>query len=266
MILNLFEVRSKERLHPQLYRLTLGCFALVRCWDSGGLAGPLRGRAFENAFYVYCDRLGLSLTERAGARTLRGTRSASGLRHESDGVVAGADLTVHLELKHLTVEVAKADLMIFNQKGLDFLAADDLGLRRRPLYRVFVSGRPVSPEARSFALLWGIVLVEPDRLPFPLVHWLLGSSLATLTDLTYGANRGWAEIPHLISPLQDRLRRFSRCLDDQTEMVALRRRERALEDLQLADGDCCWAALDALDPAWLDDAYERVATPLAVAT
>ena len=47
--------------------------------------------------------------------------------------------TVHLELKHLSSLVDKTALMTFNQKGLDFLLADNPVLRRRPLYRVLLS-------------------------------------------------------------------------------------------------------------------------------
>jgi hypothetical protein len=225
------------------------------------MCGPARGRAFEEAFYALCRHSGVALAERAGSCTLRHARSASGFRHESDAVVACADLTVHIELKHLTCEVGKSDLMVFNQKGLDFLASPDLGLRRRPLYRMFVSGRPVSSQARSFALLWGVVLVEPNRLPLLLLHWLLGTDLVPSQALVYGAERGWLDIPQLIVPLQDRVRRLSACLDEDAEIVSDARRQRVLNELQLGDGDQWWSALDDLDPAWLDDIYDRIAIP-----
>jgi hypothetical protein len=100
------------------------------------------------------------------------------MRYENDGVIAASDLTVHLEAKHLRGEVSKNDLMVFNQKGLDYLLGGATQFRRRPLYRLFLSGSSLSHEARRFALLWGIVAVEPNRLPLPLLHWLVGSSHA----------------------------------------------------------------------------------------
>ena len=65
-------------------------------------------------------------------------------------VIAASDLTVHLEAKHLRGEVSKNDLMVFNQKGLDYLLGGATQLRRRPLYRFFLSGSSLS--ARGTAL------------------------------------------------------------------------------------------------------------------
>ena len=58
----------------------------------------------------------LTLTETAGSLTLRRVASASGFRHESDGVIATPDSTVHLELKHLSEDRGKNELLVFNQK------------------------------------------------------------------------------------------------------------------------------------------------------
>jgi hypothetical protein len=76
----------------------------------------------------------------SGLQTIRIQFSASGFNHESDAVIARADLTVHLELKYLSQEVTKNDLVIFNQKGLDFLAGSNANLRRTAFYRVLLSG------------------------------------------------------------------------------------------------------------------------------
>lgn len=73
------------------------------------------------------------------------------------------------------VDLGKNELLIFNRKGLDFLAASSPGIGRRPLYRIPVSGRLISQEARRFALQWGIITVEPERLPLPIIHKLAGS-------------------------------------------------------------------------------------------
>ena len=125
--------------------------------------GPARGRALEQAFYRLCRFTGLRLTEQAGSRTLRGVSSASGLSHESDAVIVAADITVHVEMKSLFGEVPKHDLMLFNQKGMDFILADAPELRSRPCYRLFLTTSPVTPAARRFAAIWGIGLVERDR-------------------------------------------------------------------------------------------------------
>lgn len=255
-MLDLFAVRGSGRLHPIVYRLALGGFALARLWDGGGLQGAARGRGFEAALYRFCGRWGLRLSERAGARTLRGVRSASGLRHESDGVIAAPDATVHIETKHLTGEVSKADLMIFNQKGLDHILTGDKQVCRRPLYRMLLSGSPLSHEARRFALAWGIAVVEPDRLPLPLLHWLAGSSLSP--QPTALSDRAWEEVPRLVVPLQERLLRLSACLDGCGAALSDHRLDSALRDIQERDGGRYWSLLDRQDPLWLERVYEEI--------
>lgn len=176
-MLDLFQTRSIGRLHPTFYRAVLGAFALVSCWEEGRLAGPARGRALEQAFYRLCAFAGLRLTERAGSRTVRGVRSASGMQHESDAVIVSADMTLHVEMKSLFGDVPKNDLMLFNQKGIDFILSDAREIRSRPFYRLFLTTTPLSFEARRFAAIWGISVVEPDRLPLAVLHWLVGSDI-----------------------------------------------------------------------------------------
>ncbi|HEV7372247.1 hypothetical protein [Arenibaculum sp.] len=250
-----FAVRRDGRLHPLLYALPLNCFALARYWDGSTLTGPTRGRAFENAFYRACERSGLPLDERAGSRTLRGAATASGFSHESDAVFVAPDVTVHVELKHLSSPVSKTDLMVFNQKGLDFLLGGDPRLCRRPLHRVFVSGSRLSDEARRFALVWGIVTVEPDRLPLPLLHWILGSSLAPPRGLRTAPEEAWRWIPIMVAALQDRLRRMAECAGGGEDVLARGRIDHALVTLQRDDGALFWRALDAQDPLWLEHVW-----------
>jgi hypothetical protein len=257
-MLDYFESQHVGRMHPLIYRFALGCFALARYWEPGDLTGPQRGRAFEDALYRYCERSEIPLSERAGSRTVRGVGSASGFRHESDGVIAAAGVTLHLEAKHLALEVSKNDLLVFNQKGLDFLLSDDLQLRRVPFYRVFVSGTPLSSEARRLTLLWGIIAIEPDRLPLPLIHWLSGSSMPPAPGLRYAMDRMWQEIPQIIVPLQERLRRATACLGDATEVVGRHRLDCVSEILQVGDGARIWAMLDKGDPSWLERVFENI--------
>ncbi|MBY0461280.1 MAG: hypothetical protein K2V38_28480, partial [Gemmataceae bacterium] len=124
MIATLFRSKEGAQFPASLCTLALDMFAIVQHWDPATRTGIERGRTFESILYRYCRARKLTLTEKAGSRTLRGQVAASGFGHESDGVIATPDLTVHLELKHVTEELGKNDLLIFNQKGLDFLAAD----------------------------------------------------------------------------------------------------------------------------------------------
>jgi hypothetical protein len=199
-MLDFFEVRAEHRLHPVLYRATLSGFALARFWEGATLHGAERGRCFEDALYTFCERQRFGLSERAGSRTLCNTTSASGLRHESDGVIACADMILHMETKHLTEQVSKNDLMIFNQKGLDFVLTGDPRLRSRPLYRLFLSGSPLSREARRFSVLWGIITVEPDFMPLPILHWLAGSTFVNSHGEQSLADRIWRKFRFSLHP------------------------------------------------------------------
>jgi hypothetical protein len=254
-MLDFFAMRAEGRLHPVLYRASLGSFALARLWEGATSHGQERGRAFEDALYVFCERERFWLSERAGSQTLCNALSASGLRHESDGVITCADMILHVETKHLTETVSKNDLMVFNQKGLDFALSGDPRLRSRPLYRMLLSGGPLSREARQFSLLWGIITVEPDLMPLPLLHWLAGSTFVSSVEQQRIRSRIWQEVPVLVAPLQERIRRLPACLNGVEEIIAPSRIEWALDDLQDDHGARWWRDLDCRDPFWLETVY-----------
>lgn len=259
-MIDLFITRNAGRLHPVLYDVVLVTFALARLWDGAVLSGPERGRAFEAALYAFIEGRGMHLTERAGSRTLCDAASASGLRHESDAVIVATDIIIHVETKHLGHEVSKNDLMIFNQKGLDFMMSGATPIRTRPLYRIFLSGGSLSREARCFALLWGIIVVEPELLPLPVLHWLAGSSFIDRSDRARHAERVWRDVPVFVAPLQERVRRLPSCLEADLETLSRSRIERCLEDLQSSYGDCWWRELDFVDPCWLETIYDELSS------
>ena len=256
---DLFQTRSVGRLHPTFYRAVLGAFALVCSWGADDFAGPARGRALEQAFYRLCAFGGLRLTERAGSRTLRGVRSASGLQHESDAVIGAADITLHVEMKSLFGDVPKNDLMLFNQKGIDFILSDAREIRSRPCYRLFLTTTPLSFKARRFAAIWGIAVVEPDRLPLAVLHWLVGSDLELGLPPLIDRDRAWIAIPKLLMPLQAQLRRVAMILDGTEQPIADGKIDTVLQRLLAVDGAAYWAALDRRDPFWLERVYENLA-------
>jgi hypothetical protein len=244
---------------PEFCTLVRDSFALVQCWEPYHLLGSERGRMFEKLFCRYCERQRLPLSERPGSRTLCGDRSASGFNHESDAVVALPGFLVHVELKYLTEELNKNELLIFNQKGLDFLAAASLPLRRRPLYRLLLSGRLISQEARRFALQWGIVTVEPNRLPLPLIHGFAGThSFGQNTCPAEIRHQLREEIPQIITPLQKRLLRLASLMGTDEPLLSERRMDRVLELYQLQFGNACWTAMDEADPQWVEERYDAL--------
>jgi len=232
-------------------------FAIVQHWEPPAVPASVRGRLFESVLYRYCRARRLTLTETAGSRTVRRVNSASGFRHESDGVIATPYVTVHLELKHLSEELGKNELLVFNQKGLDYLVADDASFRSKPLYRVIVSGSPLKPEARRFAVQWGILAIEPDRLPLVALHWLAGRRVPDLNGVDETTQEAiWREVPQLVTPLQERVSRLSGALGGATEVVGRQRIERAMMQYQREAGDYYWMALEENDPTWLEDKYD----------
>jgi hypothetical protein len=252
--------RRKESPYPQfLIELVADMFAIVQYWEPPAIRACERGRLFESVFYRYCENRKIRLSERAGSRTLNGQRAASGFLHENDAVLATSDVSVHVELKHLTSALDKNELLIFNQKGLDFLFADNNLVRRTPLYRLIISASLLVPAARNFALQWGIVVVEPDRLPLLLVHYLSGHRVEGLRNVDFGVqDEIWSEVPKLIVPLQERVRQLSQAIDRTGKVVTDLRLDRALNGIERVAGDHYWNAMDRLDPMWLENRFEQL--------
>lgn len=253
--------RREDRYFPQaLYELTVDLFALVQHWRPT-VYGAERGRLFEGLLYRYANARQLPLSEKAGARTVRGVRAASGFMHENDAVLAFPDFTVHCELKHLSGELSKNELLIFNQKGIDYLLAEERTLRRLPFYRVILSGGLLDPAARRFAVQWGIVIIEPDRLPLLLLHDLCGRVVPALRSVPlHTQDELWDELPCLLSPLQDRLSRMCRLLQsgDEECVIGNYRMNWAIDHVQREIGDFFWDAMDEQNPAWLEDRFDQV--------
>src|SRR5258708_38571914 len=75
-----------------ILEVAVRAYAIVEMGGVSG-AGVERGRNFEKAFYRLCDHNGVHLSERAGAKTVAGHRSASGFLHEVDAATAAASHT-----------------------------------------------------------------------------------------------------------------------------------------------------------------------------
>ena len=242
-----------------IHELSLDMFAIVEHWDPSALGPRDRGRFFEEILYRYCAHRRWTLSERSGARTVRGKYAASRFMHESDGVVITPDLTLMLELKYLGAELGKNELLIFNQKGLDALAADGRDLRSKPLYRAIVSGTLLTPAARRFAAQWGILVIEPERLPLPVVYRFAMDRLASDDRGNAHVREAMVrEVPQLVVPLQTRLRRLVRLLDEDTELVSAHRLDRVLNEYQRILGDHYWSTMDERAPGWLEERYDEL--------
>ncbi|MEW6379588.1 MAG: hypothetical protein AB1611_08260 [bacterium] len=156
-------------LSPNLLDIVARAYALI---EVGGLTGcgAQRGRNFEQLFYKLCRSRSIHLCEKAGARTVAGNRSASRLPHEVDGIIHSSACVTQWELKHLSTEVPKNELLIFNGKCLDFLQGSQPYLAQTPVLRFLLTGSNLRDECRYFAILWSIMVIEPFRLPVPLLY------------------------------------------------------------------------------------------------
>src|SRR5215470_10843536 len=54
------------------------------------------------------------------------------------------------------------------------------GIARIPMFRFLLSGNNVRDECRHFAALWGIVIIEPHRLPLPLLYEAVARGAASV--------------------------------------------------------------------------------------
>lgn len=260
MFNTLFYNRQQSRCFPKfLYTLTFDMFCIIQYWEPLS-SGFEKGRVFEEIFYNYCRHRRIDLTERSGSRTIRGQRSASGFLHENDAIIATPELTLQIEIKHLTSELHKNELLIFNQKGIDFLLSGNKSLCSKPFYRMVISGGILSPESRRFAIQWGIHCIEPDRLPLLLLHELAHYNITGLQLETPKVQDEICRvIPTVVTPIQSCIRQISGFLDEKSELLGPFQVDRVLNVIQREYGDEYWMILDEMfDTNWLEENYEKL--------
>src|SRR5262249_840388 len=111
-----------------------------------------------------------------------------------------------------------------------------------------------------FAVQWGIQVIEPDRLPFLLLHNLCGRFVPAVRGIElHDPDNLWDEVPNLITPLQNRLERMGRIVREGEERVISEYRMNwAIDHAQRVIGDHYWDAMDEHNPLWLEERFDRV--------
>jgi len=148
-----------------------------------------RGRWFEDRLIEYFDS-----DDRYDVRGITGDMqlldisAASGLRHETDLLIEYEDRLYLFEAK-CKIDVPKNDLLIFNQKCLDFWIRFVQLDETRPLYKVFVSKTNLEYPLREFAYMWNIILIEPGLLPIPTILEVLHNGNRCRELEIYAADR-----------------------------------------------------------------------------
>jgi len=251
-----------SNLFPEnILDLLVQSYAIV---EVGGLSGygSERGRNFENLFYNLCERRGIHLSEKAGSTSLAEQHSASGLRHEVDGGTRDVTCVTHWELKHLTTKLEKNELLIFNSKSLDFLQGSSQFYAKIPMNRFLLSGYNIRDDCRHYAALWGIAVIEPQRLPLPLIYEATARGAAKcLSEIDCRAVQNLAvwscrSLQTVLNEIEDW------CKGAEKKPLyygpdALRAAKSAT-DLQEQIGADILDYLDELFPDWIDEAAEEI--------
>lgn len=148
-----------------------------------------KGRWFEDRVIRYFDSDDkYDVRGITGDMQLLDISAASGLRHETDLLIEYEDRLYLFEAK-CKIDVPKNDLLIFNQKCLDFWIRFVQLDETRPLYRVFVSKTNLEYPLREFAYMWNIILIEPDLLPIPTILEVLNDENKCCELEVYAADR-----------------------------------------------------------------------------
>lgn len=245
-------------LPPNVLEVMACAYSVV---EVGGLtaSGPQRGRDFERLFYKVCERRGVSLSEEAGARTITGQQSASGLRHEIDAASRGAVASTCWELKHLTAPLEKNELLIFHAKTLDYLYDGAALFRRTPLLRFLLSGSGIRNECRIYAVQWSVMVIEPGYLPAAMMYE------AMIRGLTPSLSRSereavaylvpWASrsVQRVMKDFADRCGAAGRLIPSSVE-----RQAKELIDLQEQVGRDVLDSLEEHRPDWVNDIAEAL--------
>ena len=156
-------------MHASLEEICKDLYCILRFYQFKSPHGSKRGRELEKVFEDYCLSKSLRLVERRGSNTLLGHKSLSGIGHEVDGSIMGSNWSLYVELKAYERYVPKDQVMLFNEKSLDYYFAFFKSGKSYNLYRAFVTDSPLERMARRFCYLWSIIAVEPDRLPIPVI-------------------------------------------------------------------------------------------------
>ncbi len=160
------------------------------------------------------------------------------------------------ELKHLDSPLEKNELLIFNGKALDFLQGGDALTAKMPLLRFLLSGGNIREDCRRYAVLWGIAVIEPGRVPLPILYeaaarGVVGNLTASDED-AIRCRAPWA-FRTLQSAVSDLAQRVGAQAEGGPSVTALGRRVSELLDIQEQLGAEMLASLDNCWPDWVDD-------------
>lgn len=182
-----------------------------------------------------------------GAAKVFGMVSLSGLRHQVDLTLGTIDALIIVECKCYRGPLPKNELLKFKAVTDDYYMSIAVDMPRRPVVRIFGGPGDAQDDVRRYAALHGIVLIERQRWPVPVVlSWDGVSSNCPLPPIDHAASLAW-----MCRPTQRTLQRQS---DGSYRMPAFPRPSALNDLLAIHDrwSDRIWRTIDAIPGAFED--------------
>jgi hypothetical protein len=127
------------------------------------------GLAYQAAVARTLWRPGMRCVQQAGVHVLWGLRSASGTAHELDAAGRAGGAAYLIEAK-ARASLTKADLAVFELKASDYYFGRWKSVIAHAWWMILASAGPTDDASRRLAAHRAIILVEPNRLPIPVLH------------------------------------------------------------------------------------------------
>lgn len=189
-------------------RAALSSFLLEAHWllrDASRQRGSPPGSALERDLEAIAAARWLR-TERRVRRGPHGGVYYSGLSPETDLFVYDGPEFLQIEAKDLSSPLSRTIPTEFWARALDLhlgRVRDSLPESRKAHFPVLLVSNQATDELRGACLRWGICLVEPSRLPFP----ILASNLGAVDDLLRQAGCSVQDLTWATLPYNDRFPR-----------------------------------------------------------
>ena len=161
-------------------------YYLRRVWPHMPRTQEERDQGFERGFrkHIWCNLHPEMLSTVHDLSFASGLTTITGLRHELDLIARWGNEEWVFELKNGGgTDINKEMLMVFNEKVLDFYMKNHGFLSSSRIMRSFLTGASrVEDAIRAYCAIWGIVLVDNEMLPIPLLPQALSEKRKQLTD------------------------------------------------------------------------------------
>jgi len=166
--------------------ISYSLYFLRRVWPHAPRNQEERDQGFERKFreHIWCNLRPEILSTAHDLSFAGDLTTLTGLRHEIDLIARWGNEEWVFELKNGGgTDINKEMLMVFNEKVLDFYMRNYGFLSGSRIMRCFLTGTSRVEEAiRAYCATWGIVLVDNEMLPIPLLPQAFSEKRQQLMD------------------------------------------------------------------------------------